>query len=173
MFKKSIALFKTFNFYFLKNKALFIIIGMNGFFILKMPNIFFFKLNNENFFSFLFINYYHYKSFISFFNVLYNRLYNYFFFRLKLIGRGYRIKKLSNNLYRFYFIRVNYIYLHVPSSVLIKYKKPFVLLISNNFEVLQKLYQILLLINPITVYRRKGLVFPREIIYMKAGKKRL
>jgi hypothetical protein len=169
----SVELFKNFNFKFLNQRALFIIIGQNGVFILKMPKIYFYKLIYKNHFSFIFINNYHYQSFIKLFNVFYNRLYAYYYFRLKLKGRGYRMKRLCQNLYRFYFIKVNYIYLHVPCTVLVKLKKRRIFLISYNFGVLQTLMTDLLLIKAVTAYNRKGLLYPREMIFMKPGKKRI
>jgi hypothetical protein len=173
MFKNSVELFKNFNLLFLTQRALFIIIGLNGYFILKMPKIFFYKSIFANYFSFIFINNYHYQSFTKLFNVYYNRLYAYYYFRLKLKGRGYRMKRLCKNLYRFYFIKVNYIYLHVPKCVLVKLKKRRIFFISYNFCVLRILMTYLLLIKAVTVYTRKGLLYPREMIFMKPGKKRI
>jgi len=173
MFKKSISLFKNLNFFFLKQRALFIIIGLNGFFILKMPKIFLYKIISKNWFSLIFINNYHYQSFLKFFNVFYNRLYSYYTFRLRLKGKGYRMKRICTSLYRFYFIKVNYIYLHVPNAVLVKLKKNRIFFLSYNFCILQILMTYMLLIKAITVYNRKGLLYPREMIYMKPGKKRI
>ena len=170
---KSISLFKNLKIFFFKKKFLFIIIGINGFFILKMPKIFFYKLIDINWFSLIFINYYHYQSFLKLFNVFYNRLYSYYTFRLRLKGKGYRMKKICKNLYRFYFIKVNYIYLHVPSAVLVKLKKNRIFFLSYNFSILQILMTYILLIKVITVYNRKGLLYPREMIYLKPGKKRI
>lgn len=173
MFKKSISLFKNFNFFFLKQRALFIIIGLNGIFILKMPKIYFCKIISKNEFSFIFINNYHYQSFLKFFNVFYNRLYSYYTFRLRLKGKGYRMKKISKSLYRFYFIKVNYIYLHIPNVVLVKLKKNRIFFLSSNFCILQILMTYMLLIKAITAYNRKGLLYPREMVYIKPGKKRI
>jgi hypothetical protein len=173
MFKKSLSLFKNFNVYFLKQRALFIIIGLNGSFILKLPKIFYYKFIFQNNFSLIFINNYHYQSFIKIFNVFYNRLYSYYTFRLRLKGKGYRMKLICKNLYRFYFIKVNYIYLHVPNAVLVKLKKNRIFFISYDFCVLQILMTYMLLIKAITVYNRKGLLYPREMIFMKPGKKRI
>jgi hypothetical protein len=173
MFKKSVILFKNLKLIFLKQRALFILIGLNGYFILKTPRIFCYKLISENAFSLIFINNYYYKSFIKLFNVFYNRLFNFYTFRLRLKGKGYRMKRICKNLYRFYFIKVNYIYLHVPNTVLVKLKKKRIFLISYNFSVLQKLMTYMLLIKVITVYNRKGLLWPREMIFMKPGKKRI
>jgi hypothetical protein len=83
------------------------------------------------------------------------------------------MKRLSKNLYRFYFIKVNYIYVHVPDCVLVKLKKRRIFLLSYNFCVLQILMTYLLLLKSVTVYNRKGLLYPREMIFMKPGKKRI
>jgi hypothetical protein len=48
MFKKSISLFKNLKIFFFKNNARFIIIGLNGAFILKMAKIFFYKEMGKN-----------------------------------------------------------------------------------------------------------------------------
>jgi len=173
MFNKSISLFKNFNFLFLKKRGLFVIIGVNGTLILKMPKIFFYKLISKNLFSLIFLNNYHYLSFLKIFNVFYNRLYSYYTFRLRLKGKGYRMKKISKYLFRFYFIKVNYIYLHVPNSVLVKLKKNRIFFLSYNFCILQILMTYMLLMKTITVYNRKGLLYPREMVLMKPGKKKI
>lgn len=38
-------------------------------------------------------------------------------------GLGFRVRKLSNSLFRFFFTSVNYFYLHSPKNVLVKIRK--------------------------------------------------
>jgi hypothetical protein len=140
--------------------------------ILKLPKIFFGSFN-VNYYSFLFINYYHFRSFIQLFKTFSNRFYFFYFFRLKLRGLGFRMKKICKYLYRFYFVFVNYFYMHLPKGVIIKFKRRRILFLSNNFCVLQTLIAHLLLVKKITAYRRKGLLYPKEMINMKPGKKKL
>lgn len=171
--KKSYFLYKSLNFRFLKHLGLFIIISSKGYFVLKMPKIFFLKNDSTSIYSFVFLNNYHFQSFIKLFNVFYRRLFLFYFFRLKLRGMGFRIKRLCSKLYRFYFIRVNFMYLHVPREILIKLKKRKIFIVSCDFSVLQTLINKMLLIKAVTAYRRTGLLYPNEIVLMKPGKKRI
>src|ERR1700730_3491800 len=121
--KNSYNLLKNLNFLVFKNLNSLVLIGPNGCLILKLPKIYFLCFINKNKFSFIFINNYFFQSFIKLLRTFNYRLFYFYFFKLKLKGRGYRIKRFCSKLYRFYFITVNYIYLHVPSSVLIKLRK--------------------------------------------------
>ncbi|HXN54403.1 MAG TPA: hypothetical protein VN854_00345 [Mycoplasmatales bacterium] len=170
--KHTKALFKQFSFYFLKQTALFFLMGPNGFYVLKMPRIFFFRVFSLNSFSLIFLNNYHFKSFIKLFGTYYNRLFAFYFFRLVLKGRGYRIKRFCKNLYRFYFIKVNYVYFHVPISVIVKIKKKHMFFLSYEFCVLRNLITYILLIKAVTAYRKRGFHYKRMLFLRKRGKKR-
>jgi hypothetical protein len=169
--KESFFLFKNLHLFFLYNLSILILKTVKKSIVLKLPKIYFFCNSNLN--SFIFINYYHFKSFIQFFKTNYDRFIFIYFFRLKLKGLGFRVKKICKYLYRFYFIFVNYFYLHLPKEVLIKFRKRRILFISCDFFILQTIITHLLLLKKITAYRRRGLLYPKEIIIMKPGKKRI
>jgi hypothetical protein len=171
--KNSRTLFKNFAFFFLKRASLFILKGQNGVYVLKMPRIFFLNFFSSDAFSLIFLNNYHFQSFLKLFNTYYNRLFAFFFFRLVLKGRGYRIKRLCKNLYRFYFIMVNYIYLHVPNAVLVKIKRKYLFFISYDFCILRNLITYILLIKAVTAYRKRGFHYKRMLFLRKKGKKRI
>lgn len=167
------ALLKTFSLNFIKKINLFILIGHNGFFLLRLPKMYLLKYISNNSFSLIFLNNYHYQTFIKLFNVYYNRLFTYYYFRLILRGRGYRIKRICKKLYRFYFIKVNYIYFHVPPSVLVKIKKKRLFFISTSLFILRNLITEMLLIKAITAYRKRGFLYKRQLILKKRGKKKI
>jgi len=167
------SLVKNLNLILLKKKALLLLIGSNGASILKIPQLFFLNYVSNNLFSLLFINNYHFSSFVKLFNTLHNRFISYFYFRLVLRGRGYRIKRLCKSLYRFYFIKVNYIYLHVPNAVLVKIKRKRLFFISSNLFILSYLIKEILLIKAVTAYRKRGFWYKRLLLLKKRGKKRI
>jgi hypothetical protein len=170
--KNTYILLENFIFFYFRGLSVLLLIGNNGYFILKLPKFFLEKLE-KNLISFIFLNKYHFISFLSIFKTFYNRLFFYYFFRLKLRGLGFRVKRMCKNLYRFYFINVNYIYLHVPLSIMVKQKKRKLFFLSKDFNVLQVMICHLLLIKAVTAYKRTGLIYPKMIIMMKPGKKRL
>src|SRR2546422_8880735 len=81
--------------------------------ILKMPNLYFFKIC-KNGVNFIFLKNYHFFSVIKQFFNLYSLVIKIYYFKLKLKGLGYRIKRVGKNLYRFFFAYKHYFYFHVP-----------------------------------------------------------
>lgn len=159
------------NLFFLPKRSLFLIKGIFGFIIIRMPSWFFFELKNDNFYKLLFLNrssfYFFFNNFIS--NL--NKLSTLFFFRLRIKGLGYRIRKISNNLFRFFFTSTNFFYFHIPANILIKYKLRRMLFISNNLVLLKTIIAHLLLLKKIIPYFLRGIFSPRNIIILKPGKK--
>lgn len=138
-------------------------------FVLKLPSIFFFKFTNTKF-SLLFINYFYFISFIKFIFKFYSKYFIYYYFKLKLKGLGYRTRKLSKKLYRIYFNRSNYYYLHIPRLVLLKYRTRRFFFISLDKGILKKLILNLLLLKERIIYRFSGIIYPYQIFLMKPGK---
>jgi ribosomal protein L6P/L9E len=95
-----------------------------------------------------------------------------FFFRLKLHGLGYRIKRLANNLFRFFIGTTNFLFFHVPVNVLVKARRRRILFLSPDFFVLRSVFTSLLLLKKLIPYQLRGIFFPKQIILMKPGKKR-
>src|SRR5215216_3794318 len=122
--KKNIFFFnfgREFKLFFLKNNNLIILKKKSRFFFLKLPYIYFYQLKNKTI-NFIFLNYFHYISFFKHVVNLYNKLSSFYYLRLKLKGLGYRIIHLSGQLIKMFFNRSNYFYVHIPSSILFRYK---------------------------------------------------
>jgi len=172
MKKKLIVLSNNLQIYFSYINNLFFIKGVMGVLVLKMPSLFFY-INKENFLSFVFLNRFFFISFFKHFSYLYKRLYFFNFVRLKIRGLGYRISKISSSFFRFFFGHTNFFYLHAPKDIIIKSRKRRLLLLSNNLFALKLVLAHLLLLKKLSVYRIRGLVYPRQVIVLKIGKKNL
>jgi len=110
--KNIIQLNSNFKFFFSKNNSSIYLKGLFGFLILKMPSSFFsYEINN--FISFIFLSKFYFSSFYRHFIYMYTDLFKLNFVRLRLKGLGYRIKKITNSLYRFFFNFTNFFYFHV------------------------------------------------------------
>lgn len=170
--KKLIILSKNFDIFFSHINNLLFIKGILGILVIKMPSFFFF-LKKENFLSFVFLNRFFFISIFKHFSYLYKRLYFFNFVKLKIRGLGYRILKVCNSLFRFFFGHTNFFYLHVPQDIIIKSRKRRLLLLSNNLSALKMVLAHMLLLKKLSVYRIRGLVYPKQIIVLKIGKKNL
>ena len=94
-----------------------------------------------------------------------------FIVKLKLKGLGYRIKKYCFHLYRFYFTKTNYIYLHVPKYMIIRSRKRRMIIVSNEYSLLRTIFVHILLLKSAGPYNKRGFIFPRAIMFLKQGKK--
>jgi len=122
MFKSSINLIKLnskFNVFFSYKKSVLYLFGLYGIMVLKMPSLFFFnKFDNK--LSLLFINKFFYTSFLKHFLVRYKNLFNIYVINIRVKGLGYRIRKVVNNLYYFFFNYTNMYYFYIPNNILVK-----------------------------------------------------
>jgi len=157
---------------FNSNRSIINIKGLYGIFIYKMPSYYFYKLYN-NTIKFIFINKFIYISFIKHFIMLYKKLSFLYSVRLRVKGLGYRIRKITNNLYYFFFNYTNMYYFYLPKNILLKWYKKRLLLISNNLFLIKLLFSHMLLLKNIGPYRLRGLRYPRQIIFIKKGGKKL
>jgi len=155
---------------FLNESCVCLVNGKN-FIIFKLPLFFFLKFY-YNGFSFLFLNYFFFKKFLNNFLLLQKKIAFFFSFRLKFRGLGYRFIRISKSLYRFFFISVNYFYLHIPKTVLLKRRKKRLLFLSCSWDTFRIFIINLLLLKNFTAYRLRGITFPRRIFLLKPGKKR-
>jgi hypothetical protein len=170
MKQKSYIFSKDFGLFYLK--SFFFVMGYNGYFILKLPNIYYEKKEAKKL-SLIFLSYYHFQSVLKSIITLYDRLFLYYFSRLRMKGLGFRLRRISEHLYKFYFVFVNFYYMHIPSSILFKKKGRILLFFSSNFYVLQTLLSNLVLLKATIPYRKSGLMFPKKLIILRVGKKRL
>lgn len=157
--------------YFFFSEACVCLVSEANFIVFRLPAYFFFKFF-ENGFSFLFLNYFFFKNFINSFILLQRKFYNYFFFRMKIKGLGYRFIRLSKSLYRFFFISTNFFYLHLPKTVMVKLRKRRLLFLGSNLDTFRIFVLNLLLLKGFSAYRPRGITYPRRIVLLKPGKKR-
>lgn len=155
--------------YFFKKKNVIILKKKTRFFFLNLPQLFFLKISYFNL-SFLFLNYFHYISFFKHILQFYNKLSNFYYLRLKLKGLGYRILLLTSSLIKIFFNRSNFFYVHVPNSILLRYKIRRLFFISTRLDDLRILMLNLLLLKKYIIYRFSGLFYPRQILLLKPGK---
>jgi hypothetical protein len=160
---------KDFNIFFFIKKNYIILKKKSRFFFLKIPYIYFYKLK-EKIYSFFFYNYFCYISFFKHILQLYNKLVSFYYLRLKLKGLGYRIVHISKYLIKIFFNRSNFFYLHLPKTILFKYKIRRLFFLSIKLVDLRILVINLLLLKKYIIYRLSGLFYPRQIILLKPGK---
>ena len=166
-----IILSKNIHIFYLRKNSLILLKGLFGLVVLRLPMYYFYKINNINDFSFMFLKKYFFKSFLSHLNNFIKKISFIYFFRLRIKGLGYRIRKFTNNLYRFFFTSTNYFYFHVPKNILIKYKLRKLILISNDLVALKTILAHLLMLKKIIPYFLRGLFSPKSLIVLKPGKK--
>lgn len=160
---------KKFEIYFLEKMSSVILKKKSRFFFLSLPCIYFFK-SKKNLLSFCFLQYFHYISFFKHMSQLYNKLSSFYYLRLKLKGLGYRIIHLSRSLVKFFFNRNNFFYMHLPGTILFRYKIRRLFFLSTKLSDLKILMINLLLLKKYIIYRLSGIFFPRQIILLKPGK---
>jgi len=166
----SICFGKEFNLFFLLNKNYIIIKKKSRVFFLKLPYIYYYKNKANKINSFIFINYFHYITLFKHIIHYYNKLCSFYFLRLKLKGLGYRIIHLSVFLIKIFFNRSNFFYIHLPKTILFKYKIRRLFFLSTKLVDLRNLMVNLLLLKKYIIYRLSGLFYPRQIILLKPGK---
>ena len=160
---------KDLKIYFMLKKSYIILKKKSRFFFLKLPYLFFYK-KKEKILSFFFLNYFHYMSFFRHILHLYNKLCSFYYIRLKLKGLGYRIMHISKNLIKIFFNRSNFFYVHLPTTILFRYKIRRLFFLSTKLVDMRLLIINLLLLKKYIVYRLSGLFYPRQIILLKPGK---
>lgn len=174
MFVKNKLVNLDFNFdlFFSYSKSLLYLRSFDNFLMFRMPKFFFVRLQ-ESLLSFLFLDKSSFYAFFSHFIFCYRKLFFFHFVKLKIKGLGYRMREFCPKMVRFFFGSTNFFYLHVPRNVLVKMKKRFCLLVSNDLSILKSLLAHLLLLRRLSVYQIRGLIYPRQIVLLKIGKKRL
>jgi hypothetical protein len=160
---------KDLKIYFILKKNYIILKKKSRFFFLKIPYIYFYKFENK-IKSFIFFNYFCYISFFKHIMQLYKKLSSFYYLRLKLKGLGYRIIHLSMFLIKIFFNRSNFFYIHIPKTILFRYKIRRLFFLSTKLVDLRVLMINILLLKKYIIYRLSGLFYPRQIILLKPGK---
>jgi len=91
---------QSFKFYFFGNYIM--LKGRNGTLLIKLPP-FYFSRHNKCSYTFMLVNYSYYRGFLSSITTALKNLYLYNFFKLRLKGLGFRVRKISQCLYKFFF----------------------------------------------------------------------
>lgn len=167
--KKNYILVNNFSIYFSNKSSIIYIKGTYGVICLKLPSIYFF-INNSKIKSLVFLKKDLFKSFLTIFFLSYKKLFLLYFIRLKIKGLGYRIRKISNNLYYFFFNYTNMYYFNIPKNIIVKWYKKRLILVSFDFCLLKILMSTIIILKKY-VYRIRGLKYPRQIILIKKRKK--
>lgn len=157
--------------FFLKNHNIFFLKNYIGFFKIYMPmNYFFFKKDNN--YNFLFIKKNNYYSILKQFLNFYKNLVKMFFFKLRLRGLGYRIKKISMKLYRFFFGVKHYFYFHISNDIFVKHRHRNIFIFSNNLSKLNDIFSHLLLLKKLDFYERNNsFIISHKVLFFKKRKK--
>lgn len=169
---KNYNLKKEIDLFFSIKKSLLYIKGLYSYIIIKMPNYYYYIKENNNM-KILYNKKMLFTAIIKNIFILYDKLLFLYSVRLKLRGLGFRIRKVSKNLYYFFFNYINMYYFYVPKNLLIKWYKKRLLLISNDFKLLKLIFAQILLLKKIGVYKLIGIRFPRQIILIKKGGKKI
>lgn len=91
---------------------------------------------------------------------------------IDLIGLGYRIKKITRMVYRFYLGQSHFIYVYIPSSILFWAFQNKITLFSIYADRLFSISTNIMLLRKLNAYKLRGLVRPGQIIVLKEGKQR-
>jgi len=95
-----------------------------------------------------------------------------YFYKLRLKGLGFRIVKLANGLYRFFFNKINYIYFNVPKNIIMHYKQRVLIFLSIHWDILKMVIIHLLSLKKLSIYNLRGLWYGYQLRTKKPGKKR-
>lgn len=170
MYYKSIYIFnKNFKYYIdLSSSLIWININLK-YCLFKLPSFYFFK-RNQDLLSFIFINKFHYITFLKHLFNFYNSFFCFYYYTLKLKGLGYRIFIITRKLIKIFFNRSNFFYLHIPKSILLKYRTRKFFFLSTDYNILKNTILHLLFLKEFIIYRLNGIYYTRQIILVKPGK---
>ena len=139
-------------------------------YIIILPFFFYIKKINNGF-SFLFNSKYLYKTFLS--NIL-NVFFKYrvvYYFRLRLKGLGFKIRKYMKDLYRFFFGLKHFFYLYVPIGLIFKLRRRKFIVLSDDLVKLNNFFNQLLFLKKMDFYEKNNtFIRPSKIMYIKKRK---
>jgi hypothetical protein len=116
---KNYNLKKNIKLFFSNKQSLLYIKGLYSYIMIKLPNYYYYLINNNKI-NILYNNKNKFSLFIKNINLLYNKLIFLYSVRLRLRGLGFKIRKISKNLYYFFFNYINIYYFYIPKNLLIK-----------------------------------------------------
>ena len=154
---------------FLPHRSLLLLKRHGNVLVVRLPGYFFYALQPSGF-SLLFLKKQLFSDFFSFLRLVSRRFDVVYFYRLKLRGLGFRLERLASSLYRFFFATTNFIYFHVPPSIVFRGRKRRMIFLSHDLAILRNVFAQFLLLWELRPYMRRGLFFPRQIFIRKKGK---
>lgn len=97
-----------------------------------------------------------------------------FFVELELTGLGFRIRKITSTIFRFFWGYATFVYLFVPADVLVEYTAEgrSIFFFSLNPSAVNGFSSYLMLLKKISNYRVTGFVRPGNVIRLNSGKQR-
>lgn len=101
-----------------------------------------------------------------------------FFADVSVIGLGYRIRVISDSIFRLFLGKTNYIYVFASKDLLLKAisndttKVRKLLVLGLSLHLVNKCISALLLLRPLNPYRITGMLDQRKFIFLKTGKRR-
>lgn len=152
------------------NRNVLAVVARYGYFHIHLPHYFFYTIANTQF-TLAFNNKASYATLLAIIKYKIKHASLIYMARLRIRGLGYRIRRFSSHLYRFYFTKTNFIYVHVAVSILIRLRKRRIIILSSNYPNLRSLLVGILLLKSTGPYNRRGFVYPRRMLFLKKGKK--
>lgn len=167
--------FLSLNFQFLlKNNIFCLNLGNKYFYFFYLPSFFFLK-KKKSLLKFIFLKKKYYFSFLKNFFVNYLYCKNIYFFRLKLKGLGFFVKRLSKSFLCFFMALNHYFYLNIANFVYLKKKKKHFMFISNKRDKLNIIFWNLMFLKKHNVYVRVkgigGFIKPNLVRFIKKKNK--
>lgn len=157
-------------FFFFKNNNSVFFRNILGYLKYNMVSSYYVKTKENNIY-FLFTKKGVYKNFINNFLFFFNKFFKFFFVKLRLRGLGYRIKKITKKLYRFFFAFNHYFYFHVSRDIFFKHRRRILIMFSNNLVKLNDIFSHLLLLKKLDFYERNNtFIISRKILFFKKRK---
>jgi len=158
---------KNIKFLILNNKYLYLY-NLNNFILINLAKTNFFF---NNLLNILHIKLYNHnslknKNFINNFLFLWD---NYFFSKLYFLGKGFKIKKIENNIF------FNFNYSHIKliinqSSIIKKIQKNKIAIFTKNYSNLKKLETYINKIKSLNFYTKRGIRKSKQIVFIKKNK---
>lgn len=135
-----------------------------------LPSFFFFKPYKRTL-CFLFTSKAFFTSFVKHFMVMHNSISKLFYFKVKLRGLGYRIRKLSKHFLRFFFARNHYYYFNMPQGLFVKQKIKTLLVVASDKAKLNNVFSQLLILKKMDMYdKTNSFLVKNKIFFLKKRK---
>ena len=171
----SVFLHNNFVFDFIKTQNLFILnLKKTYIYTFYLPSFFFLK-NKKNLIILMFLKKYYFFSFIKFLFSSYIYCKNIYFFRLKLKGLGFFVKRINKYFLCFFMALNHFFYFHLADFVYLKKKKKHFIFLSNNKEKLNIIFWNLMFLKKHNVYVKikgiSGFVKPNLVRFIKKKNK--